>query len=129
MKKKYDAAKLEAWLRDLDQKDVECDGFTRCASMLLTREGVEHKVCEGSLAVEGFGEIPLHWWIELESGLVCDFRARMWLGEDERIHHGVSVASERHVYRPNSKMEIQVSEIIFHILTGEKIEDYPQLMM
>lgn len=129
MKKKYDAAKLDAWLSHLDGKDVECDGLTRCASMLLKREGIEHRVFSGSLAVAGFGEIPLHWWIELDDGVICDFRARMWLGDDERIHHGVSVASERHDYRPNSKMEIQTSEIIFHILTGEKMDEYPQIMI
>lgn len=81
-----DHQKLFDWLAPLDQLALECDGLTRVISALLTREGVRHQMHYGALETEK-GRIGVHCWIRLSDGAICDFRARMWLGED--APHGI----------------------------------------
>lgn len=70
---------------------VECDGFTRLAHTALLREGISHEVRVGSLSENGEPDngIPLHYWIVLGDGRIVDYKARLWLGEDSRVPHGV----------------------------------------
>ncbi|HBP6379065.1 TPA: hypothetical protein L6A07_28240 [Pseudomonas aeruginosa] len=39
-------------------------------------------------------EIPIHFWIQLADGRVIDYRARMWLGDDAGVPHGVFKTGE-----------------------------------
>lgn len=72
---------------------LECDGLTRVLSTVLTQNGISHQVFMGSLSGPGGKPVPLHFWVEfpdLQAGLCCDYRARMWLrGDPGVIPHGV----------------------------------------
>lgn len=85
---------IERILKSLDQYDdgcnLECDGLTRVLSYVLTINHVEHEVEVGTIqdTVTAKGFKP-HFWIDLPDGRRIDYRARMWLGENNRIPHGV----------------------------------------
>lgn len=110
---------LEQWLSPLDAAALECDGFSRVASTLLQREKVQHQTVVGSLDVKGVGRIPLHVWLAFDDGSICDFRARMWLGDAESVPHGVFFPGECQTYSVREIVNTApLSEVIFTILTG-----------
>lgn len=96
--------RIQAWLDPLDSLPVECDGMTRVITALLTQNGIEHKVMGGHLtdvsplqdknARLGPLTAYVHWWIELPSGHLIDYRARMWMGESAQ--HGVFIKDPTH---------------------------------
>ncbi|MBM94311.1 MAG: hypothetical protein CMI09_00440 [Oceanospirillaceae bacterium] len=78
-------------LSDIVDAPVECDGFARLAHSRLTSAGIDHRVMRGVLVScdnPNRGISP-HFWLELDSGLVIDYRARMWLGPHQEVPHGV----------------------------------------
>ena len=109
----------------LDKLPLECDGVSRALSYLLQRDGIEHEVHVGSLAVEGVGRIGLHWWVQLPGGVVCDARAQMWLGRDPRVPHGVFEPQPQQIYQTQGIHPLEFSPIVFWILTERPIEDFP----
>ena len=96
--------RIQAWLDPLDSLPVECDGMTRVIMALLTSNGIEHKVMGGHLTdvsplqdkVVRPGPLKayVHWWIELPSGHLIDYRARMWMGDSAQ--HGVFIKDPTH---------------------------------
>lgn len=108
----------------LDELPLQCDGMTRSLSLLLMRESVKHVIHIGALEVEGVGRIALHWWIELPAGQICDARARMWLGVDERVPHGVfePCAGVRYVSRAVQLFDY--SPLMFWIVTEKSIDEF-----
>lgn len=96
--------RIQAWLDPLDSLPVECDGLTRVITALLTLNGVEHRVMGGHLTDvsplndkdASLGPLTgyLHWWVELPSGHLIDYRARMWMGESAQ--HGVFIKDPSH---------------------------------
>lgn len=118
---------LAAWLASLDQAPVECDGFARLASILLTREGLEHEVHVGRLSLAGAGAIDPHFWISLPGGLICDYRARMWLGD--QAPHGVFRPEPAHGYASRGVTSFpEDAELIFWVLGGQELYNYPRLV-
>jgi hypothetical protein len=91
--------RLQAWLDPLDSLPVECDGMTRVIMALLAENGIQHKAMGGYLANvailkdDSVGSEALagcaHWWIELPTGHLIDYRARMWMGPGAQ--HGVFI--------------------------------------
>ena len=73
-------------LKTIELAPVECDGFCRMASYLLSNAGIEHECFVGELNLEDGRNIPLHYWL-VAQGKHIDYRARMWLGDD--APHGV----------------------------------------
>lgn len=74
---------------------LECDGLTRVISTLMQRDGIHHQVCVGTLTISNVGMIPIHWWIVLSDGRICDYRARMWSREEVQTwfqSQGISIA-------------------------------------
>jgi hypothetical protein len=56
----------------------------------LVGRGASHTVFIGRLvSLDGLTRTPVHLWIELEDGNLIDFRARMWLGDDGDVPHGL----------------------------------------
>lgn len=88
------------------------------------REGIEHVIHIGALEVDGVGRIALHWWIELESGQICDARARMWLGDDPRVPHGVFEPRAELRYDGKAVKGFDYSPVMFWILTEKPIDDF-----
>jgi hypothetical protein len=81
--------KIKAITDRFDTCHLECDGMTRVLQFYLTKEQVPHKVYIGQIVDkrtnEGFSP---HYWIKT-GNLFIDYRAKMWLGEEEHIPHGV----------------------------------------
>ena len=121
--KQFAARSLQA----LDGLALECDGLSRSLSMLLQRDDIEHTLCVGELVVDGVGRIALHWWVELPDGVVCDARARMWLGSDARVPHGVFRPESTQHYRLRETLEMVCTPTIFWILTGKPLEAFPSI--
>ena len=121
-----DQTSLQAWLQPLDGLRLECDGMTRVIAALLTREGICHLVCRGRLEIDGEGMTPRHWWIELGDGLICDWRARMWLGDGQAVPHGVFIPGAGVRYVTDERFVLEVDHFVFEVLSGMTIEKYPK---
>lgn len=84
------ATELDVVLLALDDCDLECDGMTTVISHALGAAGIEHtSLCGFAKDLAGGDIVMPHCWIELEGGWIIDYRLRMWLGDHERIPHGV----------------------------------------
>lgn len=108
----------------LDGLPLQCDGMTRALSLLLMREGVEHVVHIGAMEVAGVGRIGLHWWIALPGGQICDARARMWLGDDMRVPHGVFEPRVGLIYDSRAVQLFDYSPVMFWIVTEKSIDEF-----
>jgi hypothetical protein len=103
----------------LDQYDdlpLECDGFTRVAHYVLERHNVPHKIQVGYAEFAGRTISP-HFWIEVDSGWVIDYRLRMWLGED--APHGVFQPEVEQVTYMGRETSLYVPDVIFQVLTSK----------
>jgi hypothetical protein len=72
-------------LSEIENSPVECDGFARLASYLLTTHNISHQIYMGSLTTNT-GQIPMHFWLKC-GDFIIDYRAKMWLGNT--APHGV----------------------------------------
>lgn len=121
-----DALALANWLAPLDRLPLECDGMTRIISALLFREGIVRRACYGSMSLPKVGSIGLHYWIQFPNAVVCDFRARMWLGPE--APHGLFQPESDTWYEVHGEIEQPLPPLVFMILAGVAIEDYPPLL-
>lgn len=119
-----DLDRLRDWLAPLDALALECDGMTRVISALLTRDAISHRVCVGRLEIDGVGIIALHWWVELGSGVVCDWRARQWLGSSHLVPHGVFVVKPGVRYAAKDRFVLEVESLVFEVLAGMAPDEY-----
>lgn len=81
---------IEQLLEPYINAPVECDGFTRLAHTALELAGIQHTCMVGIVAsLCGHRQSPIHFWIQLHDGRLIDYRARMWLGDETSVPHGV----------------------------------------
>lgn len=120
-----DHEQLQAWLAPLNELQLECDGMTRVISALLTRDSIFHLVCTGHLEVDGHGRTPGHWWIELDDGWICDWRARMWLDDAPSVPHGVCRPGSDVRYVVADRFVLQPDLLVFEVLAGMALDKYP----
>lgn len=114
-------------LDTLDSLPLECDGLSKVASLLLSRENIAHTLNVGKLNVEDIGQIDWHCWITLEDGKILDLRARMWLGDDERVPHGLFYPARNNVYTTEGYLNINsISPILLSILSGMHMSEFPE---
>ena len=108
--------RLTALLSHLEDKPVECDGMSSLVATVLHRNGIEYQGMCGQIVPKHLGSPIPHVWIE-GGGLVVDFRARMWMGDEPSVPHGVFAKSDHPgLYRGNS-VEIQpLPDFLFQIL-------------
>lgn len=114
----------------LDACPLECDGMTRVISTVMQRDRIDHQVHVGQLRIKGVGEIPHHWWIVLPDGRICDLRARMWLGCDPLVPHGLFSPMGPQQYAASASIplaSIKLSSTIFLCLTGFALESVGEL--
>lgn len=71
-----------------DSSPTECDGMTQICHTVLHKEGIPHQVMFG-VCRHGIKLLPIHFWINLESGMRVDYRLRMWFGTKTKIPHGI----------------------------------------
>lgn len=85
----------ELALLGLDDCKLECDGMTWVISYLLQKLNIPHTCVSGYVKYDHREKILApHFWIELPLGYVCDFRLRMWFGDEDHIPHGIFKANE-----------------------------------
>ncbi|WP_155973562.1 hypothetical protein [Paenibacillus sp. Leaf72] len=85
-----DSSTLGNYLLPFENLALECDGLTRVISSALTGANIPHKIAIGSMQNIVTGKrFSLHFWIVLPDNYFIDFRARMWLGDDSDVPHGV----------------------------------------
>jgi len=97
---------------------LECDGLTRVISYILDKNNIKHKTCIGLISNKKDREVD-HFWIELQDGRYIDYKARMWLGDNETVPHGIFNPSDykETEYICNKKIDLKTSEYIFRVLT------------
>lgn len=98
--------------------------MTRVVSALLVRDGIAHTTMLGSLDVPPVGRISLHHWIELGDGRRIDLRARMWLGDNPCVPHGIVLPGDAHAQYKGQASFLPSSPIVFWALTGGAIKDF-----
>ena len=112
------------WLASLDALRLECDGMTRVISNLLQRDGIGHTPMAGRLAIEGVGQIVPHCWIELEDGRRIDLRARMWLGDDPRVPHGIVCTHALGMQYEGEPFQVVSNPLVFWALTDATMDAF-----
>ena len=118
------ATELYELLEPYNLSHLECDGSTRVMSWVLKGAGVEHVVMLGRLEYLEEQVVEPHFWIVLEdSGLVVDFKARMWLLNNEFAPHGVFEKSDfPNALYVGEETKIMVNKVIFNMLTRDQKE-------
>lgn len=102
--------------------------MTRVISALLEREGIDHQAFLGTLVVPDVGKIGLHAWIDIDGDPQqrIDLRARMWLGEDPRVPHGVFEPTAAAIY-DGQPFDASIDPIVLQILCGKSLDDFPPI--
>lgn len=113
-------AKLEALLQPYDHLPLECDGFIRVASYVLSLNGILHQTMGGYVQTPETVVSP-HFWIEAK-GWIVDYRLRMWAGPD--MPHGVFVPPDNIVYY-GEIVPMLCGKMMFDILTTTTVIDSP----
>jgi hypothetical protein len=108
--------RVEGIVGKYDGYPLECDGFTRVAAFLLRMNDVLHKTCIGEVQL-GDKSFRPHFWIELDSGEVVDYRLRMWFGDE--APHGVFVPEDEGVEYEGLEVEIGATQVMFETLTEQ----------
>ena len=78
-----------------DAYRLECDGMTNVLHYFLNEAKIAHQTYTGRLVDAESGGDIVHFWIETdaqEGHTTIDYRARMWIGNEERVPHGVFLA-------------------------------------
>ena len=112
--------KIRKMLGKHDQPGLECDGFTRVASYLLSEEGVGHSVFEGLVKLGSAISVEPHFWIVLDDGMVVDYKLRMWTGDSPIFPHGVFLMEDfPRVTYTGQEVKLMANKMMFDILTME----------
>jgi hypothetical protein len=114
---RFGNGRIGAWLaRLLDPYDglkhLECDGFTRVASYVLTEAGIPHR-CRAGTCVVGRRVVDPHLWIEA-GGFRIDYRLRRWVGA--QAPHGVFALDLPGVEYTGEAIELTVTRFLFDVL-------------
>jgi hypothetical protein len=106
---------LSLQLAALNDAPLECDGMTHAISAALSRAQVSHRCMTGYVTDNSSGNIVTpHLWVELGDGWIVDFRLRMWLGDEERVPHGVFRPQDQPEFlyqgicRPKARVSLQL---------------------
>lgn len=84
----FNLKQIQNLLDPYDFSQTECDGMTRICHTILSQHQIEHQSMIGTLQFDGQNIKP-HLWINLPSGYKIDYRARMWLNNNDKVPHGV----------------------------------------
>ena len=109
---------LKELLEPYDSPRLECDGSVRVFGWLLKQKHISYVINFGQLEV-GHKKLWPHYWIELDNGLIIDYKARMWLGDEPNIPHGIFKLDEfpKALYVGKESKELLVCKSVFDILT------------
>lgn len=151
----WEGCTMDQGLRDLldpyDHLPLECDGFTRVATYVLTMYGIPHKCYVGScVSVSSNFEVCPHFWIEVGE-FVVDYRLILYPYRDNQGMRWRFVGSRptseladqvmdfpngvfRRTDYPDLKYcgeetELAVTELLFQILTAEELMDKERIVL
>lgn len=103
-------------LNHLDKSPVECDGMSSLVATVLSKNNIDYKGMCGQIIPKGAGTPIPHVWIEVGEWVI-DFRARMWLGTDSSIPHGVFKKKDhKDLYTGSAVMIAPLHDTLFQIL-------------
>lgn len=103
-----------------DGAPLECDGMTRVLHTVLMKNRMPHVPMVGGVEWNGKKFTP-HFWIDLPSGNVVDYRLRMWFGPG--APHGVfDPRKEGVIYTGHRANMPPLPGFLFEVLTGRPIE-------
>ena len=115
-------------LEHYDKPGLECDGATRVFSWLLKEVKTPHTIMFGQLDFTRLSAkeksrdevVYPHYWIELDDGFIIDYKARMWLGDEPEVPHGVFKLDEfpAALYVGHAT-KLLVTKTVFEMLTRE----------
>ncbi|UZE94417.1 hypothetical protein [Alkalimarinus alittae] len=99
MKEFTEIEDIELVLLSLEDLDLDCDGVSDQASVILDEYGISHKRMAGTVTNQASGDVVVpHSWLELVTGEIVDFRLRKWLGDRDEVPHGIFVPQEQFKY-------------------------------
>ena len=107
-----------------DYPSLDCDAMAYCSSVALRKAGIQHKLKRGYVFDNKTGDIVIpHVWITTDSGYVVDYRLQKWLGEHDRVPHGLFFASDfaRVSYIGEvleTGADVDIEEIAYHLTDG-----------
>lgn len=94
-----DIDEIECIIVGIDDIKGDCDATSDAVSARLNEENIPHNRLIGYMRDTQRKTVVLpHCWIELLDGTVIDLRLRRWLGELERVPHGVFVPPSHYCY-------------------------------
>jgi len=96
--------------------NLECDGATRDIHYILDKNNINHSVFTGKVEHKGETVIPLHYWIQLPSMQIIDFKARMWVGN--KAPNGLFNDGTTNYNYIGKKINMPMNDMLFMILTG-----------
>jgi len=103
-----------------DGAALECDGMTRVLHTVLMRHRIPHVPMVGSVDWNGKHFNP-HFWIDLPSGNVVDYRLRMWFGG--KAPHGIfNPRNAGVIYEGRRANMPPLPDYLFEVLTGRPID-------
>lgn len=112
--------RIESLLADADSiSGLECDGFSRVASYILTKAEIPHRVLRGRVETLTCNVAP-HFWLEAY-GWRIDYRLRMWAGPE--APHGVFDPQDETVsrfasYTAEATVKLDTPDWMYTALTG-----------
>lgn len=96
MKEFTEIEDIELVLLSLEDLELDCDGVSDQASVILDEYGISHNRMAGTVTIQTSGDVVVpHCWIELVTGEIVDFRLRKWLGDRDEVPHGTFVVPEQ----------------------------------
>jgi len=105
-------------LQKYSELPLECDGLTRVLIYVLNQMRVKHSVYVGTILYGGKKMTP-HFWIKLQDGRIIDYRARMWLGDQKEIPHGVfSLKKYPDIVYQGKQIPMKTDSLTFNVLVG-----------
>lgn len=121
------AEELTELFEHYDNEELECDGATRVFAWLLKTKNVPYTIMGGRLEyrdayVDEPYSVEPHYWIELDDGMIIDFKARRWLPGKHGVPHGIFNAADypQVLYVGEERNDFLVSKVVFEILTNER---------
>lgn len=101
---------------------MECDGTSRAISTCLSALKIPHETAVGFLRLADGRQCRPHYWVRLQDGHILDIRARMWLGTDELVPHGIFVPAAGVEYVQKAQDHMTFSRVLFGLMTGLDLE-------
>lgn len=119
------AEELQILLSPLDDAPLDCDGVTYAVSFVLAEAGIPHYCYKGYVTHPETGDVIVpHLWVELDGGIVVDYRLRMWLGDKDSIPHGVFSRTTEDIefYGVRQRRHVTIDKALLREMTDGTID-------